>query len=181
MLSREDIVAVALRVFAIYLFVTVVQYAGTLAQPMPGFDGPLGRAAILVFLMAPPLLAATLLWFFPLTVARKLLPVMRERVEPIGGDRIALQEIAFSVVGLWLFASSVPSVFYWTGLLMALRTHAREFAADATPAPEHYAGMLSDGVQLVVGIALLLGSRGAVRLWLRLRGRDRRPDDAPVP
>lgn len=169
-MSREDIVAVAARLFAIYLVVmtlrfvlSLVSIAGTaFGDPSPGLAAiGLSVAATLL-----PLAIAAYLWFFPVTVARKLLPSMRDSGPSLPGSPRLLQEVAFSVLGLWLLASALPDVLYWAAML--------NFRSDPAYgglvlSADEKASMVATGFELVLGIALLLGARGLVGALYRLR------------
>ena len=74
-MSREDIVAVAVRLFALALLL-FVGWTGLAMAAAAGWSGKLLAVTL------PLLGIAALLWTFPLSVARRLLPVMRDERPP---------------------------------------------------------------------------------------------------
>jgi hypothetical protein len=167
-MSREDVVAVALRLFALFLLISVVRFVGTGAVQPPGAETSAGSMLGWLLLASTPVLAfAAFLWFFPLTVASKLLPVMREPRPALRADAIEVEGIAFTLLGLWLLAGAISdAIYYATFLLVVSRMDAPPW--DVTP-PETVAGLISTGAQLLIGVWLLLGSRGLMHVLRRWR------------
>jgi hypothetical protein len=164
-MSREDVIAVAVRVFAIFLLVTVVRtIPGTLAlidqvEPKPSL--------VLVWLLSGLSLAlCAYLWFFPLTVARKLLPAMREpRSETAMNGSVALS-VGLTLLGVWVLTSALPDATYWVILFLLSRR------IDAGPIEwqhDQIANMIATAGQLALAVWLIFGSSGIKRLILRFR------------
>ena len=165
MLTREDVIAVASRLFAVFLFVLVLR---ALAQSV---DIILGREWAMVWLLlglslhAVALVVAALLWFFPLSVARKLLPVARDAGSVPLGQTPDLQALAFSVLGGWVLASALSDALYW----LVYFTYPTAVAGDVPVSPEQIAGVVATIGELLIGIFLLFGSHGLVGLLRRFR------------
>jgi hypothetical protein len=163
--SREDVVAVASRIFAVYLVFVVIRTVpglvlGLRQELAPGLPILIFGSLLLV------LAAAAVFWLFPITVARKLLPVMKEqRTETAMSSPIAWS-LAISVVGLWYLADALVDASYWIVLLV----WTSQIGFDSTQfTPEQVAGATSTGVRLVLACVLLLGSNGIRALVFRLR------------
>ena len=76
-MSREDLIAVATRLFAVFLLITVARFipsAVALLDQNADVPSPVLAGLVLVSGLA----ACGVLWLFPLSIARKLLPAMRE-------------------------------------------------------------------------------------------------------
>jgi hypothetical protein len=164
-MSREDAISVAVRVFAIFLLVTVVRtIPWTLAlidqvEPKPSL--------VLVWLLSGLSLAlCAYLWFFPLTVARKLLPAMREpRSETAMNGSVALT-VGLTLLGVWVLAYALPDAIYWVTLFLLSRQ------IDAGPIEwqhEQIANMIATAGQLALAVWLIFRSSGIKRLILRFR------------
>lgn len=171
-MSREDIIAVGLRVLAVYF---VVQAVGFLTMgSVPLVDGN-GSHSMAKDVLVPAVLfafAATALWLFPLSIARKLLPVARDSGSPLAIADPRLQVLALTVLGVWLVASATAHLAYWVALrhfLSGLDDYAREFS------PEQKAAVAMRIADLAIGIGLALGARGLLGLVERLRGRGPAP------
>src|SRR6185312_5486649 len=61
------------------------------------------------------------LWFFPLSIARKLLPTMREpRSEHAIGEPVALS-LGLTLIGICLLASALVDTTYWLTIIIRSR------------------------------------------------------------
>jgi len=163
-MSREDIVAIASRLFAVFLVVVALRGLGGVVRfaSAPQATGT-GITVVAVTALVPLLLAA-LLWFFPLTVARRLLPVMRSPGPTLdfGGSVLP---VALTVLGFWVLSTAVTDLVYW-GLLLALA------ASSSIPVefpPDEKAAMVSTVAELGLAAWLLLGSHGLSAAVARLR------------
>lgn len=161
-MSREDYVAVAVRLLAVWLFLTILR--GGLSAAVGG--GELAPWALVLLL--PFVGVAAALWFFPLTLARKLLPVGREPKEALGAPAQEVEVIAFTVLGLWLLAKAISDASYW--LILAWQMQRAPYE-DMTWSAENIASVATTVVELAIALGLLLGTRGLQRMLHRLRGR----------
>jgi hypothetical protein len=160
--SREDIIAVASRLLAVYLAVVSTQIPISLlslpdSQPVEAslLFIQLGTAASILAL-------AALLWFFPLTVARRLLPVMRDPQPPVSVPGALALSLALAVLGFWLLAKAVSDVVYWSTVLF----FSSRSAVPMEFLPEHKADMVTTVVELAIAATLILGNRG-IASWVR--------------
>ena len=164
-MSREDIVAVASRLFAMFLVLTAIRAAtasvGTMLSAHEGWTSLLYALPVVLGC----LIAAFLLWHFPLAIARKLLPVMRDSGPPIETSGSDIQTIALTVLGAWVLAESISGVTYWVAFVQFMGS--AEYSATLTPSQK--ASIARDVIELALGIALLLGSPGLSAMLYRLR------------
>jgi hypothetical protein len=163
--SREDFVAVAARLFSIYvIFITlraIPASIGALSQPDGG-----GWLLVYVLATAIFLAFAAFLWFFPLTVARKLLPVMREARSETALDGSVALSIGITLIGLWFLANAVVDAAYWLTLIASV---AKTDPPGFEWTTEQIASMGSTIVELAISLALVLGSTGVKKLIHRYR------------
>jgi hypothetical protein len=163
-MSREDFVAVGLRLFAVYLLFLLIR-----ALPTAVYTAKAGaQAGVLWWVLASALVCLGLvavLLVFPLTLARKLLPVMRDTAAQTALGAELAWTIGITLIGLWFLAEAVTSLAYWG--TWYLRTLA--IVDDYDVRPEEAAGLVSTGVQLVVALVLLLGANGIRSLIHRMR------------
>ncbi len=162
-MSREDIIAVASRLFALFLLVVAVR-SGSLVFAFSDIDS---KSLILsVFAgVGVPLAAAGLLWFFPLGVARKLLPVMRDEGAKLSSDRAGLMEVGCTVLGLWLLASGVSQALHWGLYLLLLQTEGFEQPLSAA----NVAAIGRALFEVIFALWLLLGYEGILGAIRRVR------------
>lgn len=167
-MSREDFIAVAARMFAIYLAIVALRTAIGLVA-MPGAFEEVGLALLSwSAAVVAPLLVAALLWVFPLTIARKLLPVMREAKPPLTTDGQALA-IGLTLIGVYLLANAVADAAYWFTHFLALREYAVRMHLEIEWGPDKVGAIVTTGVELALGVGLTLGGRGLASVLRRLR------------
>jgi hypothetical protein len=168
MLSKEDIVAIASRIFAIYVVIMTVQSVGALMNMRQVMEMSITDPDLLPFLLmcVLSLLLAVLLWFFPLTIARKLLPVLRDPRPPLSAAGQDVEDTVVFVLGLWVLASAAPDIVYW--MVLAFRIQNTE-AASVPLLPEQVASIWATVAQIAIGLWLVFGARGLLGALRRLR------------
>jgi len=158
--QKEQIVGVAVRLAAVFLALYTVRYATGLIQytsaPPPNTVSPWFIGTIATTHLA----AAALLWFFPLAVAKKLIPDLGANQERTPLDIYDIQAVAFSALGLWVLTSAVPDVFYWATYFH----QANQAGMNRQLPPASVADIVSTAIHLVVGFWLLFGARGLAGL-----------------
>jgi hypothetical protein len=168
-MTSAQIVGLGVRLFAIWLVVSMLRHVPGIWQfNLSGTAAGNNSTNVVIVAVTVIILAlAAGLWFFPLTVAGKLIP----RSGKTDHLRVPLDEaesIGFSLLGLWVLASSVPDVFYWVFMTyQALRLNSMlELRAN------DYSYMVTTAVEVILGIWLLFGARGLRGLlrWARRAG-----------
>lgn len=165
-MKKEEIVAIAVRLFAIYLFVYAVRMVPGMVvliqQQVDSIDFIFG----LVFLTSH-LLVALLLWVFALAIARKLLPGGKAGKAPARLAAGDIQTVAFSVMGLWVLAMAIPEIFYWGSYIYQTSASGWRYRELS---PENAGNIVSTLVELAIGLWLLFGARGLAGLVNMARG-----------
>lgn len=164
-MSREDIVAIASRLFALFLLITAIRLGVTMISASGAFSSVWTLALFLTAIFLPIAAISALLWFFPLTVARKILPVMREPRPPvIPGSSTAL-ELALTVIGFWVLSTAFTDAVYWSVFLVQVYNSPIPVAVD----PTQQASLAATLAELLIGIWCVFGSRGLTNLVTRVR------------
>jgi divalent metal cation (Fe/Co/Zn/Cd) transporter len=163
--SREDYVAIASRLFAIFLFVMVARSIPS-AIALIGQEGPQPSLWLVGLVLASGIAICVVLWLFPLTIARKLLPVMKEpRSDSQMSESVALS-IGLTLLGVWVLATALPDLIYWGTLFQLSRQiEYGEFDWGA----EQIAGITSSVAELALALWLIFASSGIRRLIYRFR------------
>ena len=125
-------------------------------------------AALVLTIVASgfPILIGLLLIYFPATIANKIVAAGGESV-----DMLILQQVAFSVLGLYFVSLAVFDAIYWLAKLRIYfavyseLTYALPFRLN----PQDFAGIAATCAQFVAGIVLMFGGRGLANLVHRLR------------
>lgn len=165
MQTREDVIAVASRLFALFLFVLVLRALAQSASTLFGGEWDLPWLLLGLSLHALTLAVAAFLWFFPLTIARKLLPVARDSGTVPLAQTPNLQALAFSVLGAWVLASALSDALYW----VVFFAYSERAGVDYALSAQHVAGVVAALAEVLIGIYLLLGSKGLAGLIQRFR------------
>lgn len=170
-MQKEQLVAVAIRVFAIFIVIYTIRYGASLLPILESKDPPSASWVFFGFFVIPPLLATAILWLFPLTVARGLLPKVSTSGpnDTLGIDQF--QIVALSILGIWVLCAALPDVFYWIIFVYLMN---RSEMGELTP--DHIGNILATGMELAIGFWLVLGlgASAALSSWLELRARRHR-------
>jgi hypothetical protein len=113
------------------------------------------RASVLV-LTSLQLSMCLFLWFFPTTVARRLLPL--KNVAASSPPRlIDWQILGLVLIGVWELVEALPRLVYWVVVLNTQNSSGYEFASLT---PVQRGQLLWTVSQLAVGIWLMFAARG---------------------
>ena len=164
-MSREDLIAIASRLFAVFLLVTVARsFPSAMVVVGQGVDQISWVLAAIV--LGSSLVVCAVLWFFPLTIARKLLPAMKEpRSESAMSGSVALS-VGLTLLGIWVLATAIPDAIYWGTLLLLTRQMDVDYYQWGH---EQVAGIVTTVTELVLAAWLIFGSSGIKRLIYRYR------------
>ena len=162
-MTNAQIVGLGVRLFAIWLLVYVLRVAPDLWAAILRYGDSTATfvsVAIAIFMA----LIAVALWFFPLTVASKLIP--RSSLEHSTSLPVEdVQRCGFLLLGLWVLSSAIPTLVRYGFLLYFAHKERALLDLGLNIA----AAMLSVSVQLAIGVWLMFGARGLLRLlrWAR--------------
>ncbi len=164
-MSREDMIAIATRLFAIYLLFNILHQIPSTVSMAFADDAPFWPIVFGASLLAGFVLCA-LLWTFPLTIARRLLPVMRTPQTSLALDSRMALTVGISLMGLWLLASAVLDATYWGTIWI----HAKRLNYGPIHfAPDQWAGIAVTVAEFVLALVLLIGTNGLRTVIEKLR------------
>lgn len=160
-MTPHQAIAVAVRVFAVWLAVSAMRsvsasFFGSHAETYGLMVA--GVIAILTFL------TALLLWFFPLTISKKLLSSHAAAPAPAETSDAWLA-MGCALIGLWLLASAIPSV-----VRDALFVYSSSLQDDELGGYKRW--LIYRFVEVALALWLIAGTRGIIKVfsWLRSAG-----------
>lgn len=128
---------------------------------------PPSNRVIVVGTILLQLAICVVLWFFPVTIANKLLPAYSKPPDPQTPPRMLdWQALAAACLGLWIVSRAVPDLFYW---LTFVSMSSGGGLDGAGMDPENKASVATTVVELVIGLWLILGAKRIAALLLRAR------------
>lgn len=166
-MSPHQAVAVAIRIFAAWLGITVIRDLASFAfirqSDMPGYG-----FAVAVLVLAALLVAA--LWLFPGTIAGKLLSPINGKLETSASPDLWLA-MGCALLGLWMLTSAIPTLVFDTYAL--LRLNPGDDRGNVPQSVVYYV------VEVAIGLWLVFGAKGFRRLfwWARHAGLSKRPTE----
>jgi hypothetical protein len=175
-MEHRALAALMVRLVGLWELVVAVNAVPTAIGPLfnPEYVQKAGLwvlVGVALFSVALPLALGLMLIYFPSTVATQVLRV--DGIEPkTASDTTLLERVAFSAMGLWFTANAViDGVHVFSRWHLYRRIIEDQYPGASGPAigPNEFAGFITAAVQLVLGLWLLLGSRGLANAFARLR------------
>jgi hypothetical protein len=114
--------------------------------------------------VGPALLLGLCLWFFPGTIANKVVAPVPEASTPFEFQVLLL--IAVVILGLFLIAHGTVDLVYHVATLVQMQ---RLNPAIPFVPPSVFAGLIASALEIVIGLAFCLGRGGIARLVERAR------------
>jgi hypothetical protein len=109
------------------------------------------------------LAGCALLWFFPRSIAARLLP-SRDAQQPASSPQLVeWQTIGVILIGLWAMVDAIKNALYWAGVLFWVQGSFGDFS------PEWKASVILTLVEFPIALWLLLGAKGIAAALFRLR------------
>ena len=163
-MTPHQTIAVAVRLFAIWLFVSLATGLVTFARQFRMQDYP-NKGLTMGLIAVITVVVVLALWFFPQTVARRLLST--SPAPPSGSASVPADTwlaMGCGVVGLWVLASSLPATIRDVVILKS---------SDAiTDTSEVRNWLLYDLGRVVIAVWLMFGAVGFRKIfwWARYAG-----------
>ena len=163
-MTPHQTLAVAVRLFSVWLVLVIIREVLGSYFFARGAQQDLLPLAVVMGLVAT--VTALVLWFFPKTIARGLLPSQSDTpAQPATAE--TWFAIGVSLIGLWLVASAIPGL-----LRNLLITYL--YSSDAVDRNGLITAFVFLSMQIVIGVLLMVGANGVKRFvwWARHAGPD---------
>lgn len=165
-MRKEQIAALAIRLFAIFLVIQALrQAAGLIPYLADSATVRVGLGVVLVSTLVPVAIAV-FLWLLPLTIATKLIPGFKVEEPRSTLTATEIASVVFPILGLWVLTDAIPDTFYWVTFAYIVKS---SDLGRPELSPENIGNVVATVVELLIGFWLLLGSKGALGLFKRLR------------
>lgn len=166
-MNRKEVVAVAVRLFSIVLFLYGLKY---FLQSITVFfeQGDLEIAAYVYtgfsILIA---LIALLFWLFPYTIASVVLPKKPLKTGAVNWNCGNVLSCSFIILGMYFLYYVITDAVYWFYVI----NYSNNFGIAMELTSDNRASIFSTVIEFVMSVFLILGSSGIARLILKMRGR----------
>lgn len=161
-MSKAQLLAIAIRVVAIYLFINSANIAVLTiplsSQMATGTDEDM--AALYLLVIAFLLLPLLLLWW-SLPIARKLVPGNGDEPLQWQVSLDGIHVVAISILGLFVLTQAIPELLRWLYIYYQMKSN----SPLSELSPQQTASVLAHMAQLLIGVGLVLGANG-LRGWL---------------
>jgi len=148
-----QIVAIALRLFSVWLGLQALRIVPSFFT-VSGFKSP--SHVYMTFMLALTALVILALWFFPRTIAGKLLPPQEGHSAPSATADTWLA-MGCSLIGLWTLTTTVPRLVYDFFVLNSMSSD------DDRSQLKHW--VLYNLVELAIAVWLILGGKGVRKIF----------------
>lgn len=109
-MTPQQLFGTAIRLFAIWLAISSIAYFSSIPSALSANGIAVEGASLATYLVgALYLIAAALLWFFPMLVAHKLVP-KTNYTNTLSVPGFELARVGSGLMGLWLLAKALPSL-----------------------------------------------------------------------
>lgn len=148
-------VGIGIKLFAIWLFLFSIQnMAFFLENLIYGTVQGMGASlTISSITYLPWLLLSIILWNFPLSIAKKIIPLESE-INPEGISTGSLLAVLISAISLFFLYNSIMDGVYWVTLI-----NLNGSGSYAAFNPENKASIFATGVEFIAAALLLFNSR----------------------
>jgi hypothetical protein len=149
----------------VLLVVSISQLPSYFPLTGRGYDFSIGEVlATAAAALVPLALVGLALWFFPGTVANKI--VSTTSAESATADSRPIELVALTVLGVYLVADGLIGAARDVAIVIVVN---RQDASSSLLPASIVAHIVATAVQLLIGIGLCIGANGVLRVIERLR------------
>ena len=168
-MKPEHVVAVVLRLFAIFLAVSILSFLASSPWYYIMSAPDKGLALLVIAFMIFLAFSAFALWRYPFWIASKLLRFddAKTRLTAPSVSFEEIQAVAFTVMGVYFLSRAISETIYWFALFIG---------SPIGPEPQQWALVLQTLAEFVLACFLVFGAQGLGRVISRFRKMGTTPD-----
>jgi hypothetical protein len=159
-MTPHQALALAVRLFAVwYALVVARELVAFLVSWRPQYDPQtfalvIGASVFSAFILV-------VLWFFPRSIARGLLPVLSDAPAQPSSQEMWFT-LGTSLIGIWIVASAIPAILRNLMVMYLFRSERMDMS-------DLRSGLMYYAIELLVGLCLVFGAAGIRRFiwWAR--------------
>lgn len=158
-MKASHYLAIGIRLFSVALCLYTLQQSSILIEVLisGGINGVETSILFVLSTTVLPILAAAMLWCFPLTLSRSILkPEVDQPVECLSAQSVLT--VLILAIGLYTMFYAVIDSIYWT-TLWHMSSESQHSSAPIQLSEESKANMLATAIELTASIAILLKAR----------------------
>lgn len=161
-MKAHHYVGIGIKLFAIWLFLFSIQNMVFFLENIiyGTVQGVMASITISSLTYVPWLVLAVILWNFPLSIAKKIIPPEAE-INPERISASSLLSVLISAMSLFFLCRSIMDGVYWVTLL-----NLSENGVNATFSPDNKASIFATGVEFFAA-ALLFFNSSKISHWAR--------------
>jgi len=168
-LTPQQVLTLVIRLFAIGLVLYSFQVAvGQLAAFNQVELEDIDILAMLFLGALAPIVVALFLWFFPLSIANRLVRPSPLLTETEASQDTDLYQLAFIVLGIYLLYGVISDTAYWWGIAVYMKDP-DPFVEPLQLVPGQKAAIVVTAIEFVMSLFLIFGSKAISAFIQRVR------------
>lgn len=156
-MSKREVVAIALRFLAIFIALFFLNEWVRFIWEYFARHITTGWTFMAILIHLVFIGIVILIWQFAPKIAGIILPSPQSAEEPSWISQGWAESVAFTVLGLYILSTAIPSIFSWLILRISIKNAS---FLDYGSSAENIASIVSTLVKLVIGLWLILGAKG---------------------
>lgn len=160
------LIAVASRLFAIYLVLTAIGYVSYVPFAFDLAGSSITILVVAVIGVVLPVVVATFLWFKPLAVSRALIPAEAPELKSSEISETALFSVLVVILGLYLTVTAGASL---VGILVEFMILKSATISVQGPSITGWSPLMASALELILGLVLLLRLNGLKGIYFKLK------------
>jgi hypothetical protein len=165
-MTKKHILSLSLKILGIYAMINSIYLIGGVIQSFGFIEEQRTMSQYIFIGSLVTFLLLNLTGSFLIFMSNKIAKdpdTDADRTYSVNSIRFSdLQELSYSIVGIFILITAIPSLFRLCGNIFVSEKHI--FLSTI-------ASGIGVGVQIIVGLWLFIGSKGFVKLWQKLRQR----------